>query len=66
MQQDEKLQLRKQPKRVPLPQLKLESFALVADMVFEQQPAGRILRAMYEICLKRGWAVPDPGGARLV
>lgn len=23
-----------------------------------QQSAGRILRAMYEICLKRGWAVP--------
>ncbi|KAI0258389.1 Sec63-domain-containing protein [Gloeopeniophorella convolvens] len=39
-------------------QLKLEGFALVADMVFVQQSAGRILRAMYEICLKRGWAVP--------
>jgi pre-mRNA-splicing helicase BRR2 len=52
-------------------------FALVADMVFVQQSAGRyalplfcfplsyiltpvvsILRAIYEICLKRGWAVP--------
>lgn len=33
-------------------------FALVADMVFVQQSAGRILRAMFEICLKRGWAVP--------
>ncbi|KAH0834659.1 putative RNA helicase [Lanmaoa asiatica] len=44
-------------------QLKLEGasfsrFALVADMVFVQQSAGRILRAMFEICLKRGWAVP--------
>lgn len=39
-------------------QLKLEGFALVADMVFIQQSAGRILRAVYEICLKRGWAVP--------
>lgn len=39
-------------------QLKLEGFALVADMVFVQQSAGRILRAMYEICLKRGWAIP--------
>ncbi|KZS98066.1 Sec63-domain-containing protein [Sistotremastrum niveocremeum HHB9708] len=38
--------------------LKLEGFALVADMVFVQQSAGRILRAMFEICLKRGWAVP--------
>lgn len=39
-------------------QLKLDGFALVADMVFVQQSAGRIMRAMYEICLKRGWAIP--------
>ncbi|KAF8120059.1 Sec63 Brl domain-containing protein, partial [Boletus edulis] len=39
-------------------QLKLEGFALVADMVFMQQSAGPILRAMFEICLKRGWAMP--------
>ncbi|CAK5277379.1 unnamed protein product [Mycena citricolor] len=39
-------------------QLKLDGFVLVADMVFIQQSAGRILRAMFEICLKRGWAVP--------
>ncbi|KAF5370279.1 hypothetical protein D9758_006929 [Tetrapyrgos nigripes] len=39
-------------------QLKLDGFVLVADMVFVQQSAGRILRAMFEICLKRGWAVP--------
>ncbi|KIJ63099.1 hypothetical protein HYDPIDRAFT_29788 [Hydnomerulius pinastri MD-312] len=39
-------------------QLKLDGFALVADMVFVQQSAGRILRAIFEICLKRGWAVP--------
>jgi pre-mRNA-splicing helicase BRR2 len=39
-------------------QLKLDGFALVADMVFIQQSAGRILHAMFEICLKRGWAVP--------
>ncbi|CAL1708451.1 unnamed protein product [Somion occarium] len=38
--------------------LKLEGFALVADMVYIQQSAGRILRAIFEICLKRGWAVP--------
>ncbi|KAJ3992635.1 putative RNA helicase [Lentinula boryana] len=38
--------------------LKLDGFALVADMIFIQQSAGRILRAMFEICLKRGWAVP--------
>ncbi|KAI0919443.1 DEIH-box ATPase [Taiwanofungus camphoratus] len=33
-------------------------FALVADMVYVQQSAGRILRAMFEICLKHGWAMP--------
>ncbi|KAI0070649.1 Sec63-domain-containing protein [Panus rudis PR-1116 ss-1] len=38
--------------------LKLEGFALVADMVYIQQSAGRILRAIFEICLKRGWAIP--------
>ncbi|KAG9017453.1 DEIH-box ATPase [Tulasnella sp. JGI-2019a] len=38
--------------------LKLEGFALVSDMVYVQQSAGRILRALFEICLKRGWAVP--------
>jgi pre-mRNA-splicing helicase BRR2 len=39
-------------------QLKLDGFALVSDMVFVQQSAGRIMHAIFEICLKRGWAVP--------
>ena len=39
-------------------QLKLDGFALVADMVYIQQSVGRIIRAIFEICLKRGWAVP--------
>jgi len=38
--------------------LKLEGFALQADMVFIQQSAGRIIRAMYELCLKKGWSTP--------
>ncbi|KAJ3023444.1 DEIH-box ATPase [Thoreauomyces humboldtii] len=37
-------------------QLKLEGFALMSDMVYVTQSAGRILRAVFEICLKRGWA----------
>ena len=37
-------------------QLKLDGFALMADMVFITQSAGRILRAIFEIVLKRGWA----------
>eukprot|EP00611_Tribonema_gayanum_P026985 TRINITY_DN6549_c0_g3_i1.p1 TRINITY_DN6549_c0_g3~~TRINITY_DN6549_c0_g3_i1.p1 ORF type:complete len:2065 (-),score=717.17 TRINITY_DN6549_c0_g3_i1:1631-7681(-) len=36
--------------------LKLEGFALVSDMVYVQQSAARILRALFEIALKRGWA----------
>ena len=36
--------------------LKLEGLALMADMIYVTQSAGRILRALFEICLKRGWA----------
>ncbi|KXN85132.1 hypothetical protein AN958_11672, partial [Leucoagaricus sp. SymC.cos] len=39
-------------------QLKLGWFVLVVGMVFVQQSAGRIQQAMFEICLKRGWAIP--------
>ena len=38
--------------------LKLDGFVLVSDMVYVTQSAGRILRAILESCLKRGWAVP--------
>lgn len=37
-------------------QLKLDGFALMSDMVYVTQSAGRILRAMFEMCLKRGWS----------
>jgi len=36
--------------------LKLDGFALIADMTYVQQSAVRILRALFEIALKRGWA----------
>ena len=36
--------------------LKLEGLALMADMVYVTQSAGRVLRAIFEICLKKGWA----------
>ncbi|KAJ2905059.1 Pre-mRNA-splicing factor brr2 [Zalerion maritima] len=36
--------------------LSLDGLALMADMVYVTQSAGRILRAMFEICLKKGWA----------
>jgi pre-mRNA-splicing helicase BRR2 len=37
-------------------QLKLEGFALMSDMVFIQQSANRLIRAIFEIVLYRGWA----------
>jgi pre-mRNA-splicing helicase BRR2 len=36
--------------------LKLEGLALMADLVYVTQSAGRILRAIFEITLKKGWA----------
>lgn len=36
--------------------LGLEGLAMMADMVYVTQSAGRILRAIFEICLKRGWS----------
>ena len=36
--------------------LKLEGFALVADMTYIQQSACRLMRALFEVALKRGWA----------
>ncbi|XP_073981817.1 U5 small nuclear ribonucleoprotein l(3)72Ab [Rhodnius prolixus] len=37
-------------------QLKLEGFALMSDMVFVTQSASRLVRAIFEIVLYRGWA----------
>jgi pre-mRNA-splicing helicase BRR2 len=36
--------------------LKLDGFALAADMVYITQSAGRLLRCLFEIALRRGWA----------
>eukprot|EP01060_Flectonema_neradi_P006198 TRINITY_DN14150_c0_g1_i2.p1 TRINITY_DN14150_c0_g1~~TRINITY_DN14150_c0_g1_i2.p1 ORF type:complete len:1221 (+),score=266.35 TRINITY_DN14150_c0_g1_i2:117-3779(+) len=36
--------------------LKLDGFALTADMIYVTQSAGRVLRAMFETVLRRGWA----------
>lgn len=35
--------------------LKLDGFALVADMTYIQQSACRLMRALFEVALKRGW-----------
>ena len=36
--------------------IRLEGFAIVSDMVYITQSAGRILRALFEMCLKFGWS----------
>ncbi|OLY81668.1 U5 small nuclear ribonucleoprotein 200 kDa helicase [Smittium mucronatum] len=36
--------------------LHLDGFALVSDMVYVTQSAARLMRAIFEICLRRGWA----------
>ena len=36
--------------------LKLDGFALVADMAFIQQSAARIMRCLFEISLRRNWS----------
>jgi pre-mRNA-splicing helicase BRR2 len=37
-------------------QFKLEGYAIGSDMVYIAQSAGRIMRALYEISVKRSWA----------
>nr|GMD43550.1 DExH-box ATP-dependent RNA helicase DExH12-like [Ipomoea batatas] len=37
-------------------QLKLEGLSLTSDMIFITQSAARLVRALFEIALKRGWA----------
>jgi len=36
--------------------LKMDGYALASDMVYVQQSAGRIMRALFEIVVRRGWA----------
>ena len=36
--------------------LKLEGLALMADMVYISQSASRLMRCLFDICLRRNWA----------
>ncbi|CAG9460374.1 unnamed protein product [Pedinophyceae sp. YPF-701] len=36
--------------------LKLDGLALAADMVYVTQSAGRLMRCIYEVCLRQNWA----------
>lgn len=37
--------------------IRIEGFSLVSDMAYVSQNIGRIARALFEISLKRGWAL---------
>ena len=40
---------------------RVDSFSLVADLMYVSQNSARICRAAFEICLRRGW----PGAAEI-
>ena len=42
--------------QVYISRLKLDGFALISDMVYVTQSASRLMRALFEIVIKRGWA----------
>ncbi|CAF0874013.1 unnamed protein product, partial [Didymodactylos carnosus] len=42
--------------QVYISKLKLDGFMLMSDMVYITQSAGRLMRAIFEIVLQRGWA----------
>ena len=37
--------------------LKLDGLSLSSDMVYVTQSAGRLMRCLYEVCCRRGWAI---------
>jgi len=37
-------------------QFRLDGYAIASDMVYVSQSGGRIMRALFEICVKKGWA----------
>ena len=43
--------------QVYISQIQLDGFALMSDMVYVTQSAGRLLRALFEIALFKGWAL---------
>jgi pre-mRNA-splicing helicase BRR2 len=45
--------------------LKLEGLALASDMVYVTQSAGRLMRCLFEVCLRRGWARPTEAALTL-
>eukprot|EP00798_Chlamydomonas_sp_ICE-L_P019205 gene19205-25823_t len=55
VREEEKMELAKLVERAYISNLKLEGLALSSDMVYVTQSAGRLMRCLYEICLKRGW-----------
>ena len=50
------LALSPNPAQAYISRLKLEGLALSSDMQYVRDSAGRLMRCLFEICLKRGWA----------
>ena len=44
------------PDQAYVTRARMESFSLTADMMYVSQNAPRICRALFEICLRRGWS----------
>ena len=44
------------PAQAYVTRARMESFSLSADMMYVSQNAPRICRALFEICLRRGWS----------
>ena len=44
---------------------RVESFSLIADMMYVSSNAPRISRAIFEICLRRGWSATAELALRL-
>ena len=43
------------PDQAYVSRVRMESFSLTADMMYVSTNAPRICRALFEICLRRGW-----------
>ncbi len=44
---------------------RVDSFSLIADMMYVSTNAPRIARAVFEICLRRGWSATAELALRL-
>lgn len=48
--------VRQLPAQAYVSRARVDSFSLIADMMYVSSNAPRISRAIFEICLRRGWS----------